>query len=148
MQRSRERTREEEGEHETEQTGRLPNIVRRSEGFFGERERVSSNAESGRDGADDLHTDALGRKGGDDDHEREERDERLSGDRDAPIDELNLEHALPHTPQQQSFQSPPQYGDALSHLDASEREGGLRLSLSRGPVPAPGLGVSSASTGG
>ena len=122
---------------QTEQAGRLPDVVRRREGFPGQRERVSPDAESGRDGGDDRRTDALGHEGGDDDHQREERDERLPGERDAAIDELDLEHALPHPPQEQPLQPRPQYGDALSHLDASEREGGVRLSPSRGCTSAP-----------
>ena len=51
---------------------------------------------------------------------------------DAPIDELNLKHALPLTPQEQSFQSRPQYGDALSHFEASEREGGSVVVVGEG----------------
>ena len=52
----------------------------------------------------------VGHERGDDDHEREERDERLPGERDAAIDELDLEHALPHAPEEQSLQPSPQCG--------------------------------------
>ena len=89
------------------------------------RERVSADAEPGREGGDDRRADALGHEGGDDDHEREERDERLAGEGDAAIDELDLEHALPHPPEQQTLQPFPQYGDAAAHFDdAGVRRGG------------------------
>ena len=107
LQRSRERAREEDGEHETEQPGRLANVVGRREGLSGHGERVSPNAEPGRDGSDDRRTDALGHERGDDDHQREERDERLPGQRDAAIDELDLEHALPHPPQKHVLHASP-----------------------------------------
>ena len=53
-----------------------------------------------------------GHEGGDDDHGREERDERLRGERDAAIDELDLEHALPHPPEQQPLEPGPHGPDS------------------------------------
>ena len=60
--------------------------------------------------------DAVGHEGGDDDHEREERDERLPGERHAAIDELDLEHPFPHPPEEQAFRPFPQRDDALDHV--------------------------------
>ena len=108
LQRGRERAGEEDRKHETEQAGRLANVVRRGEGFPGESRAVASDAEPGGDGGEDRRADALGHERGDDDHQREERDERLSGQRDAAIDELDLEHALPHPPEQESLQTGPE----------------------------------------
>ena len=51
--------------------------------------------------------DVLGDERGDDDHGREERDERLRREGDAAIDELDLEHALPHPPEQQALEPGP-----------------------------------------
>ena len=59
-----------------------------------------------------------GSEGGDDDHEREERDERLPREGDAAIDELDLEHALPDTPEEQALQPTSQNGHALGHFAA------------------------------
>src|SRR5690349_22196889 len=39
-------------------------------------------------------------EGGDEDDEREERDERLAGQGDTAVDELRLEHPVPYFPQQ------------------------------------------------
>jgi hypothetical protein len=100
----------------SEQAGRLSNVIRRREGFPGKHERVSLKAESGRDAGEDRRTDAFGREGADDDHEREERDERLPRERDAAINELDLEHAFPHPPKEQPFQPSPKCGDAVAHL--------------------------------
>ena len=141
LQRGRERGREEDREHQTEHAGRLPDVVRGREGFSGKHERVSPNAEPGRDAGDDRRTDALGHEGGDDDHQREERDERLPGERDAAIDELDLEHAFPHPPQEQSFQPSPQYGDAFAHVGARARWGLPRVvGHARSSVPSVGSG--------
>jgi hypothetical protein len=116
LQRSRERGCEEDRECQTEQAGRLSNVIRRREGFPGEYERVTPKPESGRDADEDGRTDAFGHEGGDDDHEREERDERLPRERDAAINELDLEHAFPHPPKEQPFQPSPQCGDTSAHL--------------------------------
>ena len=118
LERRREGAREEDGEQETEQAGRLPDVVRRRKGAPDELQRVAPDAQPERDGADERRTDALGREGGDDDHEREERDERLPGEGDAAIDELDLEHALPGTPQEQALQPTSQNGHALGHFAA------------------------------
>jgi hypothetical protein len=94
-------------EHEAQHAGRPAHVVRRGEGLPGRRERVAPHAEPGRDGGEDRGPDALGHERGGDDHQREERDERLLGQRDAAIDELDLEHALPRPAQEQPLHPAP-----------------------------------------
>ena len=77
---------------------------------------MSLNAESRRDGGDDRRTDAVGHEGGHDHHERKERDKCLPCERHAAIHELDLEHAFPHTPEEQSFQPIPQYRHAATRF--------------------------------
>src|SRR5215469_13751324 len=48
----------------------------------------------------DGHTEARRYKGGNDNEEREERDERLARQGDAAVDELRFEHPIPDFPQQ------------------------------------------------
>ena len=104
LQGRRERGREEDREHEAEQAGRLADVVRGRETIPDEHERVTLKTESGRQGGDDGCADPLGHEGGDDDHEREERDEGLPSERDAAVDELDLEHAFPHPTDEQPLQ--------------------------------------------
>ena len=99
-------------------------------------QRVAPDAQPERDGGDERRTDALGREGRDDDHQREERDERLPGERDAAIDELDLEHALPHPPEEQALQPSSQNGHALGHFAAPCARGrrlACRLTVSTRP---------------
>src|SRR5436305_11457547 len=49
---------------------------------------------------EDGHAQVRGHEGGDDDEEREERDERLARQGDAAVDELRFEHPIPYFPQQ------------------------------------------------
>ena len=58
------------------------------------------------------------RERGHDDHERKERDERFAGQRDASIDELDLEHAVHTRP-------------------SSVRSALWRMTIARSRAPAP-----------
>ena len=58
-------------------------------------------------------------EGGDHDHEREERDECLPGECDAAIDELDLEHALPHPPEEQALQPSTEDSETLAYVSDS-----------------------------
>ena len=143
LQRRRERGREEDREHEAEHAGRLADVVRRREALSEEHERVTLNPESGRHGGDDGRPDPLGREGGDDDHEREERDEGLPSERDAAVDELDLEQAFPHSPDEQPFQPCPHRVQAMTSPAGLRAAGGLlvlshpRVSVSSPARPEP-----------
>ena len=63
-------------------------------------ERVAADTEAVGEGGEDRRADALRDEGGDHDDEGEERDERLPGERDAAVDELDLEHPFPDSPHQ------------------------------------------------
>ena len=119
LQSSGERGREEDREQQTEHSGRLPDVLGRSERLPGGREGVTPNAELGRDGGDDRRANALRHEGGDHDHEWEERHECLPCQRDAAIDELDLEHALPHPPDEQALQPSSEDSETLTHVSDS-----------------------------
>ena len=68
---------------------------------------------------------SLGQERRDDDHHREERDEGLPGQRDAAVEELDLQQALPHPPDQESFQPGSLSGHGLARF-----AGGARMSSS------------------
>ena len=92
-------------------------------------------------GREDRRANALWCERGDDDHQREERDERLAGQRDAAIDEFDLEHAVPHPPEQGPLgplandrRSVAGSGDVLTQWRAFLRHGTTRSSCGR---PAP-----------
>src|SRR6185437_14831534 len=55
---------------------------------------------------EDGHAQVRGHEGGDDDDEREKRDERLTGQGDTAVDELCLEHPVPYFPQQRLLSQP------------------------------------------
>ena len=95
----RERASEEDGEHETEDTLGLSDVVGGLERLLRHRERLPTDTEAVRHRPEDRGADARRHERGDDDHEREEGHERLAGQRHAAVDELDFEHALPHLPQ-------------------------------------------------
>ena len=100
----RERAGEEDRHYETEQTGCPPQIVGRGEGVSGDRQRIAAQSKPERHRLDDRRSHALGQKCGDHDHQREKRDECFSGQRHTAIDELDLQHSLPHIPYERAFQ--------------------------------------------
>ena len=85
-------------------------------------ERVTPYAESAVNGGEDRGANAGGAERGDDDHQREERHERLAGEGDAAIDELDLEQPFPHTPEQHPLRTIAHRIDAAPYVRAPVAE--------------------------
>src|SRR6266487_3634197 len=85
--------------------------------------------------SEDGHAEVRGREGGDDDDEREERDERLACQGDAAVDELRFEHPIPYFPQQRllspAADDPGTAPDLLKRVSA----GPFGARLGHDPVP-------------
>ena len=107
LQRRRERGCEEEREHEAEDPRRPANVIRGGERLLRGDQRITLDPEPVRQGSEDRVADALRHERGDDDDQRKERDECLAGQCDAAVDELDLEHAVPHLPQERPLRSFP-----------------------------------------
>src|SRR5437763_7028987 len=63
-------------------------------------QRSASDAQAMSQRSEDGGAEVRGHERGDDDDEREERDERLARQGDAAVDELRFEHPIPYFPQQ------------------------------------------------
>src|SRR5205814_10308120 len=86
--RRRERASVEDRQDQAEQAGGPANVLRGGERLLDRGQRRASDAGAASHRREDGHAEMRGREGGDDDNEREERDERLARQGNAAVDEL------------------------------------------------------------
>jgi len=97
---ARERAGVEDRQDQAEQAGGPADVLCGGERLLDRGQRSASDAQAMSQRSEDGRAEVRGHERGDDDEEREERDERLARQGDAAVDELRFEHPIPYFPQQ------------------------------------------------